>query len=133
MVKLSSKKFMLSASFLRHTEIRALSLMVNDLRLETKGSGSSLAASYVQKWALCSNRPANFEAGGSDSEEFKKCPSTSLQSCDLWMFVKENPNRKKRKVTEIWILIGVKFKAEYCVLVRSLFMKGLASCSIIHQ
>ena len=49
MVKLSSKKFMLSASFLRHTEIRALSLVVNDLRLETKGSGSSLAASYVQK------------------------------------------------------------------------------------
>ena len=35
------------------------------------------------------------EAGGSGSEELRKCPPLPLQSCDSWMFVKENPDRKK--------------------------------------
>ena len=43
------------------TAIRARSLVVSDLRSETKGSGSSPAATYVQSWAVCSNRPANVE------------------------------------------------------------------------
>ena len=37
----------------------ARSLVVSDLRSEPKGPGSSPAATYVQMWALCSNRPAN--------------------------------------------------------------------------
>ena len=35
----------------------ARNLVVSDLRLETKGS--SPAATFVQKWTFCSNRPAN--------------------------------------------------------------------------
>ena len=31
----------------------------------------------------------------SGSEELKKCPPLPLQSCDSWMFVKENPDGKK--------------------------------------
>ena len=43
-----------------NTNSRARNLVISDLRSETKGSpGSSPAASYVQRWALCSNRPAN--------------------------------------------------------------------------
>ena len=38
---------------------KARSLVVSGLRSETKVPGSSLAATYVQKWALCSNGPAN--------------------------------------------------------------------------
>ena len=37
---------------------RVRSLVVSDLRLETKRSQSSLASSYVQRWATCSNRMA---------------------------------------------------------------------------
>ena len=40
--------------------VKARSLVVSDLRLEAKGfPGSSPAATYVQKWLLCSNRQAN--------------------------------------------------------------------------
>ena len=35
------------------------SLVVSDLHLETKGSQFQLAASYVQRWALCNNCWAN--------------------------------------------------------------------------
>ena len=35
------------------------------------------------------------DAGGSGSQELKKCPFPSIQSCDLWMVVKEGPERKK--------------------------------------
>ena len=39
---------------------KARSLVVSDLHSESKGSPvSSPAASYVQRWALCSNYPAN--------------------------------------------------------------------------
>ena len=54
----------------------------------------SVAASYVQKWApawclsVC-------EAGGSGSEELKKCHPPPLQSCDSWIFMKKNADRKK--------------------------------------
>ena len=37
----------------------ACNFIVSDWRSETKGFGLSLAASYMQRWALCSNRPAN--------------------------------------------------------------------------
>ena len=37
----------------------AHSLVVSDFRLETKGSRFEPAATYVQRWALWSNRPAN--------------------------------------------------------------------------
>ena len=37
----------------------ACSLVASDLRSETKVPSSSLAASYVQMWALYSNLPAN--------------------------------------------------------------------------
>ena len=33
--------------------------LVNDLRSETKGPGSSPASTYGQRWAICSNHPAN--------------------------------------------------------------------------
>ena len=39
--------------------LMARSLVVSDLRSETKVPGSSPAAIYVQRWAPCSNRPAN--------------------------------------------------------------------------
>ena len=40
---------------------RVRSLVVSDLRPETKGSrpGSSPGAGYVQRWAPCNNRSAN--------------------------------------------------------------------------
>ena len=34
------------------------------------------------------------EAGGSGHEELKKCPPISPAICDLWILVKENPDRK---------------------------------------
>ena len=37
----------------------ASSLVVRTLRSEIKVSSSSPAASYVQRWAVCSNLPAN--------------------------------------------------------------------------
>ena len=37
----------------------ACSLVASDLRLETKFPSSSLAASYVQMWAIYSHLPAN--------------------------------------------------------------------------
>ena len=46
------KTFFLSYGFTRDCP-----LVVSDLRSETKGSSPD--ASYVQRWALCSNRPAN--------------------------------------------------------------------------
>ena len=33
--------------------------LVNDLRSETKGPGSSPASTYGQRWAICSNHPTN--------------------------------------------------------------------------
>ena len=48
--------------------------------------------------------------GWSDSEEIKKCPPLPLQSCDSWMFVKENPDRKKKwndKNNEVVAIIAV--------------------------
>ena len=39
------------------------------------------------------------EAGGSGSEELKNALPLPLQSCDSWMFVKENPDRKKKKTS----------------------------------
>ena len=39
--------------------LRMRSLVVSDLRSETKGSRFESAASYVQRWALCSNCVAN--------------------------------------------------------------------------
>ena len=59
-------------------KLRARSLVVSDLRSETKVS--SLAASSVQRSSLCSNRLANVkmsEADGSGSEEIEKCPPPS--------------------------------------------------------
>ena len=57
-------------------------LVVSDLHPESKGSRfESPAATYVQRWGLCSNNPANAlsvcEAGGSGSEELKKYPPLS--------------------------------------------------------
>ena len=49
--------------------------------------GSSPIASYVQRWALCSNYPANMEASGSGSEELKKF---SLPSPAVLRFVKNS-------------------------------------------
>ena len=40
-------------------EIVCYLILVSDLRSEAKGSRSSPAATYVQRWALCSNYPAN--------------------------------------------------------------------------
>ena len=56
-------------------------LVVSDLCSETKGSRFESAARYVQRWALCSNTL-----------------SLPLQSCNLWVYVKENPDRKKKEV-----------------------------------
>ena len=40
--------------------LKARSLVVSDLRLEAKGSRfESCYATFVQSWALCSNRQAN--------------------------------------------------------------------------
>ena len=39
--------------------IRLCSLVVSDLYLETKGSRFEPGASYVQRWALWNNHPAN--------------------------------------------------------------------------
>ena len=55
-------------------------LVVSDLCSETKGSQFESAARSVQRWALCSN-----------------ALSLPLQSCNLWVYVKENPDRKKKR------------------------------------
>ena len=45
----------------------------------------------MQRWALCSNRPANVcEVGESGREDLKK-----HISYESWMFLKENQDRKK--------------------------------------
>lgn len=38
------------------------------------------------------------EVGGSGKEELKKYPSLPLRSCDSWLLVKENPDRKKTRL-----------------------------------
>ena len=58
------------------------SLVVSDLRLETNGSRFETGC-YL--WA-----------GGSGCEELKKVLPLPLQSCDSWMVVKENQDRKKK-------------------------------------
>ena len=91
--------------FLKGHWLRARSLVVSDFPSETKGYRSSPAATYVQRWALCCKRPANVcvcEADGSGREELKKCPPPSTAVLCSWMVMKENPDRKKKLLIDIW-------------------------------
>ena len=65
-----------------------------------KVSGSSPAAAYVQRWALCSNRTANVKVSVKRVEvvvrSWKNTLPFPLQSYDSWMVVKENQIEKKK-------------------------------------
>ena len=67
--------------------------------LKPKVPGSDPAARYVQRWALCSNRPADVWVSVKQVEVIEGNQRDSLtlllMSCESWMFVKENPGRKK--------------------------------------
>ena len=55
------------------------------------------------------------KAGGSGNEELKKCPPFPLQSCDSWMFVKEDPERKKEYIENVSyrIVLTLRLKQDY--------------------
>ena len=76
-----------------------LGLVFSDLYSETV-PGSSPAAAYVQRWALCSNRPAYVQVSVKRVEVVERTQRNSLPltqlPCKLWMFVKENMDRKKK-------------------------------------
>ena len=63
-----------------------------------KAPDLSPVASYVQRWVLCSNQPANVSVSLKRVEvtdrSLRKSP-LPLLSCESWMFVWENPDRKK--------------------------------------
>ena len=77
--------------------------MVSDLRSETKGSrfesSCHLCAEVSSPQQSPGQCPSAREAGGSGSEELENALPLPLQSCDWWMFVKENPDRKKKDKT----------------------------------
>ena len=64
-----------------------------------KVPGSSLAASYMQRWALGSNHPANVYMSVKLVEVVERTLRNSLSlsqlSCESWVFVKENLDKKK--------------------------------------
>ena len=70
----------------------------------------SPAASYVQRWALSSNRPANVLVSVKRVEvvvrNYINTLPLPLQSCDSWMVVKGNPDRKKNLIgiMETWYI-----------------------------
>ena len=76
----------------------ACSLVVSNLCPETKSSWLSPTASYVQRWALCSNHWTNVKVSVEQVEVVETNYSDSLPlpllSCESWMFMKENPGRK---------------------------------------
>ena len=49
-----------------------------------------MTVTYVQRWALCNNHLANIEVS------VKWVEVVALLSCESWIFVKENPDRKKK-------------------------------------
>ena len=57
------------------------------------------SASYLQRWALCSNRLANVKVSVKRVEVVERSSRDRLPlpllSCVSWMFVKENQDRKK--------------------------------------
>ena len=73
-----------------------------------KVPSSSPATSYVQRWAPCSNRPLNVEVSVKRVEvvvrSSRNALPLSLQSCDLWMSVKENQDKKKNLA---WLFIFI--------------------------
>ena len=86
-----------------------LGLVFSDLYSETV-PGSSPAAAYVQRWALCSNHPAYIQVSVKRVEVVERTQRNSLPltqlSCELWMFVKENMDRKKKKsltLSYVWL------------------------------
>ena len=114
--------------------------------------GSSSAASYVQRWALCSNHSAKcLWGGGSGREELKKQPPPSIAV--LWIVnVRErNPDRqtnKKGKSSNIFfytpfvnlpffetfptLLLSIKLPSSKCFLANlplqtTLFLTSLSS------
>ena len=80
--------------------------MVSDLRLENNvswcGSGSKLCAD-VQRWALFCNCLFNVSIKRLELVEKSWRDSLPLPmlSCELWMFVKENPDRKKKYISPL--------------------------------
>ena len=69
------------------------SLVVSDFRSETKGYVSISVASYVQKWAACSN--CFCEASGSGREELELTSPVTYCPVIPEREVKESPDRKK--------------------------------------
>ena len=57
---IKSCKLKYNLNFKQIVDLKARSLVVSDLRSGAKVPGSSPAATYVQRWALCSNRSAYF-------------------------------------------------------------------------
>ena len=104
--------------------------MVSDLRSETSGSpvpGSSPATSYVQRWALCSNRPVNVSGFVERVEVVKrnlKWPTAS--PAVLWIvnvIWKKTEIEKKLRLIEswYWTLDNKKFGAWYDFTLLLLF------------
>ena len=75
-----------------------------------KVPGSSPAASYVQRWTLCSNRPANVYISVKLVEgvvrSYRNALPLPLQPCDSWMFswrkTQTEKNKKNKKKSEIF-------------------------------
>ena len=94
-----------------------LGLLFSDLYSETV-PGSSPAAAYVQRWALCSNRPAYVQVSVKRVEVVERTQRNSLPltqlPCKLWMFVKENMDRKKKVPYLRLCLVNMNFPGTEC-------------------
>ena len=81
---------------------------------EPKVPSSGSAASYVQRWALCSNRPANVKVSVKWEEVVERSETDTLPlpllSCEFWMFVKENPDRKNKKLEQFSAIALLKLR-----------------------
>ena len=66
-----------------------------------KNPGLGPAATYAQRWALCSNNPTNVSVSVKWVDVVKRISGDSLPfhllSCESWIFVKENLDRKKNE------------------------------------